>query len=514
MNVGYLVSRVEKRIQTIDPEKVALKLESNETWTYEDLNRISNQYAHSLRQMGITKGDRVGILLYNCLEYFALYFATAKLGAIAVRINFRLSSEEFEYILNDSGTKILCFHSSLTKKIVPIINSIQVNEYVCLKNDNHTVPEWASSWNSLEKGSSSDINDVNIDKSDPVMLMYTSGTTGRPKGALWSHDNTLWFANMQILKWGINEETVGMSTGPLYHVGAMEDIVLPVLLMSGTVVITNSGGFDIERMLSIIEKEKVTDILLFPFMVYDMLNVPHLSTYEFTSLKRIFSGGDPVVPWSIEQLHEIFPHIGFVQIYGLTEGTPIAASLDPEDVILKGRSVGKPMPFTEIKIVDDQGNIFEHEKVGEICIKSPSVSMGYWGKPEETASTFINGWCHTGDLGYLDEDGYLTISGRKKDMIRSGGENIYAVEVEDVLIRHSAIRDVAVIGIPDPKYIEAVCAIIVLKEGEIVTENEILEFIAEKIARYKKPKQIIFVDELPRTPSGKVQKFKLREQFS
>lgn len=514
MNVGYLVSRVENRIQTIAPEKVALKLESNATWTYDELNRISNQYAHALRQMGIVKGDRVGILLYNCLEYFALYFAVAKLGAIAVRINFRLSSEEFEYILNDSGTKILCFHSSLTDKIEPIKKSVKVKEFVCLENDNISTAKWASSWVVLENGSPSEIVDIDIDKSDPVMLMYTSGTTGRPKGALWSHENTLWFANMQILKWGLNEQSVAMSTGPLYHVGAMEDISLSVLLMGGTVILTSSGGFDIERVLSTIEEEKVTDILLFPFMVYDMLNVQHLSTYDFTNLKRIFSGGDPVVPWAIEQLHSLFPDINFVQVYGLTEGTPVAASLDPKDAKLKGYSVGKPMPFTEIKIVNDQGNVLSHGTVGEVCIKSPAVSMGYWGKPEETASTFINGWCHTGDLGYLDEDGYLTISGRKKDMIRSGGENVYAVEVEDVLIRHTAIRDVAVIGIPDPKYIEAVCAIIVLHQDEVVSEKEILAFIDDKIARYKKPKQIVIVDELPRTPSGKIQKFKLREQFT
>lgn len=514
MNVGYLVSRVEKNIQTINPDKIALKMESDTSWTYGELNQMTNRYAHSLRRMGIEKGDRVGILLFNCLEYFALYFACAKLGAIAVRINFRLSSEEFEYILNDSGTKILCFHSSLTEKIEPIKKSIQVQTFVCLENEGQDTPEWAARWSELEKGESSEVKGVDVCSADPVMLMYTSGTTGRPKGALWSHENTLWFANMQVLKWGIDEETVVMTTGPLYHVGAMEDLVLSVLTMGGMVVVTYSGGFDINRALSITEKEQVTDVLFFPFMIYEMLNIPQLATYQLPKLKRIFSGGDPVVPWAIEKLYETFPQIGFVQVYGLTEGTPVAASLDPEDAQSKGHSVGKPMPFTELKVIDDMGNPVRSGETGEICIKSPAVSMGYWGKPEETASAFINGWCHTGDLGYLDEEGYLTISGRKKDMIRSGGENIYAVEVEDVLIRHPAIRDVAVIGIPDPKYIEAVCAVIVLKPGEYVTEQEILEFVTEKIARYKKPREIVFVEELPRTPSGKIQKYKLREQFS
>lgn len=513
MHVSYLVNRVEKRFQTLSEEKIALKFESEETWTYGDLNRISNQYAHSLREMGIDKGDRVGILLYNCLEYIALYFAIAKLGAIAVRINFRLLPEELEYILNDSGTKILCYHSSLNEKIEKIHQSIHVQEFVILEDQEIQLPNWAKQWDVLVNSNSEEIVDVEIDKSDPVMLMYTSGTTGRPKGALWSHENTVWFANMQVVKWGFTQESIAMVTGPLYHVGAMEDILIGVLLVGGTGVITKSGGFNIERVLNVIEKEKVSDILLFPFMIYDMLNMQNLSHYKFTNLKRIFSGGDPVIPWAIEQLNHNYPHIGLIQVYGLTEGTPVAASLDPRDVHLKHHSVGKQMPFTEIKIIDDDGVTLMPGEVGEICIKSPAVSLGYWKKPEETAKTFIRGWCHTGDLGFFDEDGYLTIAGRKKDMIRSGGENIYAVEVEDVLIRHPGIRDVAVIGVPDPKFIEVVCAVIVPNEKTELSENEILSFIENKIANYKKPKKLVFVDELPRTASGKIQKFRLRADY-
>lgn len=514
MDVGYLVNRVEKNIQTIDSEKIALKFESNEAWTYGDLNHKANQYAHALRQMGVKKGDRVGILLYNCLEYFALYFAIAKLGAIAVRINFRLTSEEFMYILNDSGTEVLCLHSNIAERIAPIRDGVQVKEYLCLEKEGHSIPEWSKSWRKLEEGNGTGPVHTDIDKADPVMLMYTSGTTGSPKGALWSHENTLWFANMQILKWGLNAKTIGMSTGPLYHVGAMEDLVIPTLLAGGTIIVTQSGGFEIERIVNVIEKEQVTDCFLFPFMIYDLLNHPTASAYKFSSLRQIYSGGDPVIPWAIEQLYAKYPHVGFVQVYGLTEGTPIAASLDSKDARTKGHTVGKPMPFTEIKIVDDEENVLGFDHVGEICIKSPSVSMGYWRKEAETARTFIDGWCHTGDLGYIDQHGYLAISGRKKDMIRSGGENIYPVEVEDVLMRHPAIRDVAIIGIPDPKFTESVCAVIVLTVGMTITKQEIEEFISEKLARYKKPKEIVFVDELPRTPSGKIQKYRLREQFS
>ncbi|HLR79643.1 MAG TPA: long-chain-fatty-acid--CoA ligase [Bacillota bacterium] len=513
MNVGYLVSRVENHIQTIDPNKVALKLENESSWTYGKLNEVSNMYADSLQNMGVRKGDRIGILLYNRLEYVALYFAIAKLGAIAVRLNFRLVKEELEYALNDSGTKVLCFDYKLIDTIQMVKDAVQVEEYICFQEYDQNVPSWSNSWEVLSSGHPSFHIENAIDKSDPVMLMYTSGTTGRPKGALWSHENTLWFASMQALKWGFHSHTVGMTTGPLYHVGAMEDIALAVILMGGTVVITKSGSFNIKRVLHVIEREKVTDCFLFPFMIYEMLKLPNLLDFQLEKLKTIYSGGDPITPWAIEQLKKQFPHVGLVQVYGLTEGTPIATALDPLDIEIKGFTAGKPMPFTEVKIVNPEGQSLGFSKIGEICVKSPAVSLEYWEKPEETASTFIDGWCHTGDLGYVDQDGYLTISGRKKDMIRSGGENIYPVEIEDVLIRHPEIQDVAVVGIPDPRYIETVCAVIVLKEGKYLTEQDILTFIKDKLAGYKKPRKIVFVDELPRTASGKVQKFRLKERF-
>jgi fatty-acyl-CoA synthase len=513
MDVGYLTRRITGNSKTLDASRCAVKLESEESWTYEELHRVSNAYGNALRQLGVRKGDRVGILLYNCLEYWALYFAAAKIGAIAVRLNFRLTSQEFEYVLNDSGTTVLCFHSSLADRIDPIRDSVNVREYICLPFDGQPSPTWAASWERLTSGDDSDITDVSIDSSDPVMLMYTSGTTGRPKGALWSHENTLWFSAMQVMKWHLHSETVCMTTGPLYHVGAMEDLALAALLTGGTAVITRSGGFNMERVLSTIEKEGVTDCFLFPFMIYEMLNSPNLADYTLASLKRIYSGGDPVMPWAIEQLHKRFPHVGLVQVYGLTEGTPIAACLDPADVRKKGHTVGKPMPLTEIKVVDDQGRSVAVGEAGEICIKSPVVSKGYWQKPEANAVTFVDGWCHTGDLGIIDSDGYLLIAGRKKDMIRSGGENIYPVEIEDVLIRHPAVKDVAVIGIPDPKYIETVCAVIVPKQGMVVTEEEIVEYTTQRLASYKKPRKVVFVNELPRTPSGKIQKFVLREAY-
>ncbi|MCP3740993.1 class I adenylate-forming enzyme family protein [Rossellomorea sp. BNER] len=513
MDIGYITRRMANNLKT-DPSKIALKEESGKSWTFADLNRISNSYAHKLRELGVRKGDRVGILLYNCLEYFGVYFAAAKIGAIAVRLNFRLSSAEFEYALNDSDTKVLCFHSNLVSQLDSIRHNVMVEQYICLPNNHQTIPSWADYWHVLETGSEDDINTDHIKMHDPVMLMYTSGTTGRPKGAIWTHGTTFWFSSMQALKWNFTGNEVGMTTGPLYHVGALEDIALPILMMGGTVVITKSQGFKIERILSVLERENVTDCFLFPFMIYEMLNSSISYHYHLKDLTTIYTGGDPLMPWALEELKQKFPHIGVVQVYGLTEGTPIAASLEPHETFTKEHTVGKPMPLTEIKIVDESGNPLPVGEIGEITIKSPSVSIGYWRKPEATIETFIKGWCKTGDLGKFDEDGYLTIAGRKKDMIRSGGENIYAAEIEDVLYRYAEVKEVSIIGIPDPKFIEAVCAVVVKKEGARVTEKDIIDYCNKHLASYKKPKKVIFVDDLPRTPSGKIQKYILRKQYS
>ncbi len=514
MDVGLFTRKMANGLHPAMREKIALKEEMGRSWTYADLYCISNSYANQLRELGVQKGDRVGVLLYNCLEYFGLYFAVAKIGAIAVRLNFRLSSGELAYALNDSQTKVLCFHSNLKSELDKIRQQVAVEQYICLENEQEPIPEWSQPWKLLEGGSAEEVPEQNVKLSDPVMLMYTSGTTGRPKGAIWTHDTTLWFSAIQSLKWKFTGQEIGMTTGPLYHVGAMEDIGLPVLMMGGTLVITKSQGFEIGRILSVIEQEDVTDCFLFPFMIYEMLNATDIDQYKLEKLRTIYTGGDPLLPSALERLKVLYPNVGVVQVYGLTEGTPIAASLDPEDALAKGQTVGKPMPLTEIKIIDDHGNRLPVGEVGEIAIKGPAVSVGYWRNPKATMETFVDGWCKTGDLGQLDQDGYLTIAGRKKDMIRSGGENIYAAEIEDILYRHEDIQEVSVVGIPDPKYIEAVCAVVVKKQGSQLTEEEVIQYCVQHVASYKKPRKVVFVDELPRTPSGKIQKYILRQDFS
>jgi fatty-acyl-CoA synthase len=344
------------------------------------------------------------------------------------------------------------------------------------------------------------------------MLMYTSGTTGRPKGALWTQGNTLWFAAMQAIEWQLKSDRVALTTGPLYHVGALEDLAIALLAVGGHIIVTHSKGFDIAQTLQVIQERRVTDAILFPFMIYEMINRADLDQYDLSSLSRILSGGDPLLPYAIEWIQERLPTVELVQVYGLTEGTPIAAASSTRERT-PNDSVGRPLPFTEISIRDDDGHPLPSGTTGEIWIRSPVVCNQYWERPVDSAETFVEGWCKTGDNGYCDDDGLLFVSGRKKDMVRSGGENIYPAELEGVLIRYPKIQDVAIIGVPDSRYIESVCAVIVPVRGIELSETEVLEYAGEMLARYKIPRHVVFAEELPRTPSGKIMKYRLREIY-
>jgi len=301
-------------------------------------------------------------------------------------------------------------------------------------------------------------------------------------------------------------------TGPLYHIGALENYALPTLAAGGRVVVLRSKSFNINRALEIASKQQVTDMLLFPSMIYQMLQSPEVAQIDLRRLRRVFSGGDPLLPSAIEQMQQRYGWIDIVQVYGLTEGTPIVACSGPGFSRKRPESVGRCFPFAEVSIRDDRGESCPPGEIGEIWTRSPANALGYWQKPEATAATFVDGWCKTGDLGIV-EDGSLRISGRKKDMIRSGGENIYPAEIEDILLRHPKIADAAVVGVPHPDYLETVCAVVVVAPGHHMTEEDVISYCTQHLAGYKKPRKVVFVDELPRTASQKVLKYQLREKL-
>ncbi|WP_298211580.1 AMP-binding protein [Ferrimicrobium sp.] len=512
MDIGWLAGQSGALLRSVDPGWPALSLEDGVTWTYEELHTRANACTNGLIKHGVSPGDRVAILMYNSLDYWALYLGATQLGAIAVRLNFRLTREELRYALMDSQPSVVCADSELLIRIEGVRQDLIVAHYFCHGERTPELSTWCRSWDELwgHTGVWTPQRQVSLDVA--AMLMYTSGTTGRPKGAVWTHGNTLWFAAMQAIRWQLTSDRVVLTTGPMYHVGAMEDLAIAVLAVGGHVVVTRSQGFDIDHTLRLIQERKVTDAVLFPFMIYQMIDARTVHDYDLSSLSRILSGGDPLLPYAVEWIQEQLPGVELVQVYGLTEGTPIASASSTRQGSPIA-SVGRPLPFTEISIRNDAGAPVDVDVEGEIWIRSPVVCHDYWGKPVESAETFVDGWCKTGDLGYYDADGVLFVSGRKKDMVRSGGENIYPAELESVLLSHPQVRDVAIVGVPDQRYLEAVCAVVVPDPGSRPTVTGIVDYARERLAPYKVPKYVIFVEELPRTPSGKVMKYELRDRY-
>ena len=515
MDISYFLRQPYGQAPRFRPEDAAVGFEDGVALSYAELNRRSVRYANALRELGVVSGDRVGILLYNRVEYWLAYFAITRLGAIAVRLNFRLSAEELVYALTDSGASILLAERDLLKRLEGSRDRIDIRHYVAFPNieeSTEAVPAWAKDASILEEGAAAE-PDLPLPKPDmPAMLMYTSGTTGRPKGALWAHGTTTWWAAMQALEWNLTPSTVTMITGPMYHIGGLENYALPTLAVGGRVVILRSGNFGIKRTLEIASRQKVTDILLFPTMIYQMLEEGGIDDLDLSSIRRVFSGGDPLLPSAIVQMQERFGWMDIVQVYGLTEGTPIVACSGPGQCRTQPASVGRTFPFAEISIRDDAHQPLGPGEVGEIWTRSPANALGYWNKPDATAETFVDGWCRTGDLGVV-KDGALHIAGRKKDMVRSGGENIYPSEIEDLLLRHPSISEAAVIGIPDPVFLEAVCAVVVPRPGAKISDKDVIAYCADHLAGYKKPKRVVFVDNLPRTPSHKIIKAELRDRY-
>lgn len=499
----------------------AISLEDGEAWSYAELGERARRWAGALRELGVAPGDRVALLMFNSLDYWALYLGITRLGAIAVRVNFRLAPAELAFVLADSGASVVCFHAEFGAALGSVRDAVPASRYLCFpepeaEGEAAGIPAWAEPGPPLGAAAAPLAEGLvpRPGPATPAMLMYTSGTTGKPKGALWSHGNSLWIAAMQAMMWDYGEDTVAMTTGPLYHVGAFEDLLLPALMAGGRAVMTRSRGFRIERVMDVCERLRVTDALLYPFMIYDLVRHPRFGEWDLDALRRVVTGGSPIMPWAVAALAGALPGLELIPTYGLTEGGALTAAMPSGEATRRvPGAVGRPLPLTEVRVVDPEGAALGAEEAGEIWVRSPSVASEYWNRPEANAETFVDGWCRTGDIGRVDGEGLLSITGRAKDMIKSGGENIYPIEIEEVLTAHPAIADAAVIGVPDPRYQETVCAVVVRGAGAELEAAEVVAHCVERLAGYKKPRHVVFVDELPRTASGKVRKFVLRERF-
>lgn len=500
INVGrFLTRRAE-----LDPDREGLVFGATRL-TYRQFNEEANRVAHALSALGVRKGERVGLLLMNSPPFCQLYFGLAKIGAVLVTLNWRLAPPELEWICANAGVSLLIFGREFLPAVEAIRPRLSAERYAVAEGEG--VP-WARSLDALMAAAPDSEPPVKAGDDDPLLIMYTSGTTGRPKGAVLTHANLFWASTTvcSTLDFRIGDRVLVVM--PLYHIGALIYLTVDVHRGCSTILMR---GFDPPAMLETIRTERVDHFLAVAAMLQALREVPRFEE-AIASVRWLLCGAAPVpVP-----LIEAYASHGITiqQSYGLTETTGPAAVLGPERAIEKAGSTGKAFFHTDLRVVDDAGWDVGPRQVGEVLVRGPHVIREYWQDPAATSQTIREGWLHTGDLAWRDEEGFLYIVDRKKDMIISGGENIYPAEVESCLYGHPKIAEVAVIGLPDPKWGESPCAIVVPRAGAEVSAEEVVAFCQGKIARYKIPRSVIVsAAPLPRNPTGKILKRILREQY-
>ncbi|MFO1218289.1 MAG: long-chain fatty acid--CoA ligase [Burkholderiaceae bacterium] len=499
-NIGLFLTKRAR----MNPDKPGLIFEGREI-AYRELNARANRAANGFVGLGVKPGDRVGVLMANSPEFLECFFALAKIGAIVVPLNWRLTASELAYIADDAGISALAYGANYAQTVAAMREGISAKTYVAVGN----APGGDHGYAALTAAASDAEPQAAGAADDPLVIMFTSGTTGTPKGAVLTHDNLFY-----------DSCTVAMSTDwrcddrvlvalPLFHIGALIDVVIDVHVGSTTVLM---AAFDPVGFLKTLQDQKINSFLAVPAMLNFMLQVPTIKDFDLSSVRWALCGTAPVPVPLIQAWAQ--QGIAIQQVYGLTECTGGAAVLSSQRALDKVGSTGLPMFHTDIRVVDLDGRDAAPGEVGEVIIRGPHVMREYWRNPRATADTVRDGWLHTGDLAKLDEDGYLYIVDRMKDMIISGGENIYPAEVESVLSMLPQCAEVAVIGVADPQWGEAVCMIGRLKEGQSLTLDEVQAYCAGKLGKYKIPKRLILSDQpLPRNPTGKLLKRVLRETF-
>lgn len=479
----------------------------DQSFTYGEFNQRTRQIAGMLRNQGVCFGDRVGFLGFNQPAFLETMVASNVLGAIFVPLNFRLTGEELAFIVGDAGIHTLIVDAELFPIIDSVRDRLPCRQYLA-------VGEEVTGVESLEHAlaAAEPIDEpVVVGAHDTLLIMYTSGTTGLPKGAMLTHGNFMWNNINAMFAMGVTRDDVTLSSAPLFHIGGLNTGVITSLQMGNPVVMVRN--FDPGEVLVLLEKHAVTHMFGAPAMFLFMAQHPAFDSTDLSAIKLLIAGGAPVPKSLLERYGE--RGVCFSQGYGLTETAPFSAFLSPEKALDKLGSAGQPPVLSGIRIVDEDNRPVGPNERGEICLCGPNIMKGYWNRPEATAKAIDSeGWFHSGDVGYLDEDGYLYICDRVKDMVISGGENVYPAEVENVLFGHEAIAEVAIIGLADDKWGEAVTAIVALHPGQELSLEALRDFASNKLARYKLPLRLHIIDALPRNPAGKVLKFKLREMFS
>ncbi len=492
------------------PDK-AMAVYRDRSVSYQQMLDWSAALAGGLQARGVGAGDVVGLLSYNNTEFLATIFAANYLGAIAMPINWRLAAPELRFILEHSEARVLVCDEelvALANEAIDGLNGGRELVRMCISTDN--LPEW-DRFADLGAGITPPPR-VRVAADDIHRLMYTSGTTGRPKGVMLTHANLAWKNYAHITEFGFTAADIGLACGPLYHVGALDLITTTMIAVGATTIIHRA--FDAARVVDEIEASRVTCVWTAPAMVRAILDVPAVEQRDLSSVRLIIAGGEKMPIPYIERLRRTFPSAWFADAYGLTETVSGDTFLDRACTVAKLGSVGRPCQYLELDIWDEHGASVGADERGEVVLRGPKVFKGYWRDPEATNTAFAGGWFHTGDIGVRDADGYLYIVDRLKDMIVSGGENIASSEIERVLYEHEAVVEVAVVGRPDERWGEVPVAYVVLREAATPTPEELIEHCRTQLAKFKVPKAVVFIDALPRNPSGKILKRNLRTELA
>ncbi len=503
---------------SIVPDRPAVIFEGKKL-TFGQLNERSNRLAHALADFGVKKGDMVAILQVNCPQYVETYFAVAKLGAIFSPLNFRAKADELIYMLNYCEAKVLF----VGERYLDMVNSFRkdiprVQQIISIDRK----ADGMLHYEDLIARSSPDDVVADIGDDDVTILMFTAGTTGRPKGVPLTHNSFVSYMVTNVTHVDPEIEEVNLLTVPLYHVAGTQAVLAAIY---GGRTLAMMRQFEVKEWMKTVQETKANRAMLVPTMLKRIIDDPDFSKYDLSSLKVITYGAAPMPFEVIRKAIDVFPGVMFINAFGQTETASTITALGPEDHVITGTdeekakklkrlqsSIGRPMEDVEVRIVDEHGKEVPRGETGEIVARGPRVMSGYWKDAEKTAKAIRDGWLHTGDMGYMDEEGYIYLAGRGDDMIIRGGENISPEEVENVLYSHPKIEEAAVIGIPDPEWGQEPKAVVVLQKGEKATPEEIIEFCRQRLSSFKRPRYVAFVDELPRTATGKVLKRVLREQ--
>ena len=511
-----LMSIVEglKQSTRRSPEKTASICGSTRL-SFQEVDERVNRLSSALAGLGISRGDRVAILSLNCHRFLELYYGVPQLGAIVVPINFRLQPPEIKYIVDHSGSRVIAVDPALAPLIEAVRGQLESVEHFILMSGERR--EGYLAYEKLLASATPDFDAPEVSDDELLGLFYTSGTTAEPKGVMLTHKNMLSNIAHSEGVYDYQPADIYLHAAPMFH------------LADGAAVFSHTSRgatqafiprFDPKQVLETISRERVSLLLLVPTMLNFVLQQPELDSYDLSSLRHLTYGASPIAPDLLRRAMKIL-NCQFGQGYGLTEASPLLTVLTHQDHLVtdeKGArrlaSCGKPVPGVDVRVVKDDGSDAKPGEVGEIIARGPNIMLGYWKRPEDTEDVLRDGWLHTGDLATVDEDGYIYLVDRKKDMIVTGGENVYSTEVEAVLYAHPAVKEAAVIPIPDSDWGEAVHACIAVRDGKQVTPEELGEFCRERLANYKVPRSIEFIDgELPKGGTGKILKKQLRERY-